>query len=176
MKPDDRIRVLAPVSGQVAAFAAVLVLGLLFGHSSSSPRPAPSQSPKSSPSVKPPGHSFPLDVTAFASSKAAAGYEVAVLNGPSLSLLRLGKIDGHGHYSLNVPPGSYQVCVEVPKSYGIAPSKVHALPHGSWECEAAKVGSGPMAMSFEFVDQTGQPQPATSSPSGSSSPSPSGSP
>lgn len=173
MKPDDRIRVLAPVSGQVAAFAAVLVLGLLFGNSSSSPHPAPSHSPKASPSVKTPGHSFPLGVTAFASAKAASGYRVAILNGQSLSLFRLGKIDSHGHYSLEVPPGSYQVCVEVPKSYGIALSKVHALPHGSWDCEAAKVGSGPMTMSFEFVKQTGQPGPANTSPPSSSSPSPS---
>jgi len=175
MKPDDRIRVLAPVSGQVAAFAAVLVLGLLFGHSASPPHPTPSKSPTSSPSVKTPGHSFPLGVTAIASAKAAAGYQVAVLKAPSLSLFKLGKIDSQGHYSLLVPPGSYQVCIEVPKSFGIATSQVHALPHGSWDCEATKVGSGPMAMNFEFVNQTGSPKPANSRPSKSPSPSPSGS-
>src|SRR5579862_3360991 len=55
MKPDDRIRVLAPVSGQVAAFAAVLILGLVFANRSGPPHQAP----------KAPGQTTTLSVTAF---------------------------------------------------------------------------------------------------------------
>jgi hypothetical protein len=158
MKPDDRIRVLAPVSGQVAAFAVVLVLGLLFGHHASSPRSVRATS-------KTPGQSVTLTVTAFKSDVSMAGYQVDVFNARSLRRVGQGNIDSFGYFSLRVRPGSYQVCLQIPAGYSTGSSKVlgngHALaplrPQAktglssrSWECGRATADTGLMGMSFEF--------------------------
>ena len=195
MKPDDRIRVLAPVSGQVAAFAAVLVLGLVFGHRASSPHPRISPSPtrsrsaSSTPIPTVPGPAGKLRVTA---SKPAAGDPVAVLNALTPSHRELGKIGADGHFSAQVPLGSYLVCLAVQKGYAIGSSKMQVtgsqsatsislralppgvhLPGGPWQCVTTQVGSAPMAMTFDLTKspKRGQPQPGHSgspSPSGSS--------
>jgi hypothetical protein len=177
MKPDDRIRVLAPVSGQVAAFAAVLVLGLVFGHRASSPHPRISPAPtrshsaSSTPIPTVPGPAGKLRVIA---SKPAAGDPVAVLNALTPSHRELGKIGADGQYNVQVPLGSYLVCLAVPKGYAIGSSKTQItggqstgsatlrplpadlhLSGGPWQCVRTQVGSAPVGMTFELTKSPG---------------------
>jgi len=180
MKPDDRIRVLAPVSGQVAAFAVVLALGLLFGHRTSSPH-----------SPKTPGQSFPLSVTAFEFDQPTAGDPVSVFAARRLRRVGHGETDHYGYFGLRVPPGSYQVCLKIPIGYTIGTSSMGAgqspvsitphqppartgLPSLLWKCAVAKVSTGPIGMSVEFARPSPPAQPGSPRSSSAYLQSPSG--
>ncbi len=156
MKPDDRIRVLAPVSGQVAAFAAVLILGLVFANRSSS-----HQTPKT------PGQTTTLSVAAFEFDEAVPGDQVKLFQAGSLHRIGHGQTDGFGYFSLAVRPGAYQVCLKIPAGYTIGSSNatgqssrpliLHQPPTGtglparSWECAVVSAGAGLMGTSWEFT-------------------------
>lgn len=182
MKPDDRIRVLAPVGSQVAAFAVVLILGLLFGHHSGSPRHKPSPSPTSpsspTPKTKAPGLSFPLGVQAVGAGN-LTGDKLVVFSARTHARVGTGRIGSNG-YTVSVKPGSYEVCVQIPKGDSITPSSIGLhkpepatrLPSATWRCATTPVGATSTPMIFNFAKAAPpSPTPPPSRSPASSSPS-----
>jgi hypothetical protein len=158
----DRRKVTAPVLAQAAAFVAVLVIGVLTGHSAAKPALKPSSrsaspaphstvtSRRTTSSV----HSTELTIQVAVAGVAMPAVAVKVLeNDPALTPAvpsRLIQASAGMKVTESVPAGfTYQVCVQPARGWTFTGPNTHVL--AGWDCKKVAAGRQPQTVTFNLI-------------------------
>ena len=154
----DRRKLAAPLFAQAGAFVAVLVIGGLTGHASTTSGPAHGSAPSASTSAsatKRPAHKLTVKVTEEgANGLSVSGSQVNVLADGTLSRVVSGTLNSALEFAAYVPAGQYQVCVDAPIGWTSSAGITHTL--AGWICSAADVRTGLALVTFHLTPQLPQ--------------------
>jgi hypothetical protein len=158
----DRRKLAVPLFAQAAAFAAVLVIGGLTGHSSkaapsagpgSTPAPSVTASPGSA-SSNGPAVKLTVRVIKDGEGLPLPGSQVNVLQDGTLASVTTGTLDTALEFAANVPAGQYQVCIDPPIGWGSRVRTTHVL--AGWICSPADLRTSPRLVTFRLTSQVPQ--------------------
>jgi hypothetical protein len=142
---------------QASSFVAVLVIGAFMVHSPpghhSPPPSIPSSSPRVSSASPPPAAPVPelgLTVQAHLKGKLLPGkHRVTVLQAGTLTSAGTSYVTA-GVGTVQVPSGSYEVCLSAPGLRSASARSASTLP--GWICKAARVQAGVGPVTFQLME------------------------
>ena len=158
----DRRKLAAPLFAQAGAFVAVLVIGGLTSHASTttpgpvhSTTPGPSANPSvsvSSAATKGPALKLTVKVVEDSSDGlSVSGSPVKVLQPLTLASVASGTLNSALEFAANVPAGQYQVCLDPPIGWVSAVRGTHVV--AGLICSATDLRTAPRLVTFHLTSQ-----------------------